>query len=312
MILIADSGSTKTDWILLDLNSGYRKSFEGIGLNPYYTSSSEITQEVRKVFEPINSSLVMRIYFYGAGCSSKSTKQIISEGLGAFFIHSKIEVYHDLEGAARSLCKNTEGIACILGTGSNAAHFDGKQIVQSAVSLGYLLGDEGSGNAMGKKLIHSIYLKTAPKELIQNFQKTFNLSLEELLDQIYQKPSPNRFLASFAKYINQNKSNPFILELIYKTFDEFIQLVVLPLNSNKNLPIHFTGSVAWFFKFLMSALASVATMVKSLFNRSPLVSVISPSFTASTLVLYLIVVWLKFCKSCFNFFIKLSYSSSLI
>lgn len=248
MILIADSGSTKTDWILLDLNSGQRTLFEGIGLNPYYSSSSEVTLEVKRLFESLDSSAISHISFYGAGCSSLSTKKIISEGLSVFFGNAKIEVFHDLEGAARALCKNTEGIACILGTGSNAAHFDGKQIVQSAVSLGYLLGDEGSGNYMGKKLIHAIYLKTAPKELILDFQETFNLSLEELLEEIYKKPSPNRFLASFAKFINKNKSNPFILELIHKTFDEFIQLVVLPLNPNKSLPIHFTGSIAWFFK----------------------------------------------------------------
>lgn len=248
MILIADSGSTKTDWILLDMESGLRTYFEGLGLNPYYSSSSAVTIEVKSLFESVDLSVISAIYFYGAGCSSKSTKQIISEGLSAFFIHSKIEVYHDLEGAARSLCKNTEGIACILGTGSNAANFDGKQIVQSAVSLGYILGDEGSGNHMGKKLLHAIFLKTAPEEIILDFQKTFNLSLEKLLAEIYQKPNPNRFLASFTKYISQNKSNPFISELINKTFDEFIQLVVLPLNTDKKLPIHFTGSIAWFFK----------------------------------------------------------------
>ena len=248
MILIADSGSTKTDWILLNEESGLRTSFEGFGLNPYYSSSSVVTKEVEKLFESIDSSSVTHIHFYGAGCSSAATKKIISDGLCAFFEHSKIEVNHDLEGAARSLCKNTEGIACILGTGSNAAHFDGKQIVQSAVSLGYLLGDEGSGNHMGKKLLHAIYLKTAPQELILNFEKTFNLSLEELLAEIYQKPYPNRFLASFTKYINQNKNHPFIEDLIHKTFDDFIQLVVEPLNKDKKLPVHFTGSIAWFFK----------------------------------------------------------------
>lgn len=248
MILIADSGSTKTDWILLDLNSNKRTLFEGVGLNPYNSSSSDVTTEAERLFNSLEIPAISHIYFYGSGCSSESTKRIIAEGLSAFFSTSKIEVFHDLDGAARSLCKNTEGISCILGTGSNAAYFNGKHITKSAVSLGYLLGDEGSGSYMGKKLIHAIYLKTAPEDLIQDFQKTFNLPLEKLLEEIYQKPYPNRFLASFTKYISQNKSNPFILELIYKTFDEFIQLVVLPLNKDKKLPIHFTGSIAWFFK----------------------------------------------------------------
>ncbi|MCD6178990.1 MAG: ATPase [Bacteroidales bacterium] len=248
MILIADSGSTKTDWILIDLKSGRRTYFEGIGLNPYHSNSNSINKEVLQLFKSIDTLKVSHIYFYGAGCSTKSTKQVIIDGLMNLFSNSKIEVYHDLEGAARSLCKNTEGIACILGTGSNATHFDGKKIIDSAVSLGYLLGDEGSGNAMGKKLIHSIYLKTAPDLIIQDFEKTFNLTLEKLLIEIYQKPYPNRFLASFTKYINQNKNNPFILELIHKTFEEFTQLVILPLNPDKKLTVHFTGSIAWFFK----------------------------------------------------------------
>jgi len=248
MILIADSGSTKTDWILLDKELGLQTPFEGSGLNPYYSDSSVVSNEVKEVFKSIDASKIAHLYFYGAGCSSPSTKSIISDGLGAFFDQAMIEVNHDLEGAARSLCKNTEGIACILGTGSNAAHFDGNKIVKSAVSLGYLLGDEGSGNYMGKKLIHAIYLKTAPQEIIQDFENTFNLSLEELLIEIYQKPYPNRFLASFTKYINQNKYNPFIADIIQSSFDDFIELVVKPLNLDQKLLVHFTGSIAWFFK----------------------------------------------------------------
>ena len=270
MILIADSGSTKTDWVLLDLETEQSTSFNGIGLNPYYTNSSTVNKEALRLFESLDNSLISHIYFYGAGCSSKSNKQLIIDGLAIFFNHAMVEVYHDLEGAARSLCKNTEGIACILGTGSNAAHFDGKEIVDSAVSLGYLLGDEGSGNALGKKLIHGIYLKTAPEDLIQDFQKTFNLSLENLLDQIYHKPNPNRFLASFSKYINMNKSNPFILEIIYKTFEEFIQLVILPLNSKRNLAVHFTGSIAWFFQEELKFMLNKHGLILGTISQKPI------------------------------------------
>lgn len=248
MILIADSGSTKTDWILLDLESGNKTYFEGLGLNPYHSDSNTVSTETFRLFHLIDKSTVSTIYFYGSGCSTSANKQIISKGLNAIFPDATIEVYHDLDGAARSLCKTNEGIACILGTGSNAAYFDGEQIVKSAISLGFILGDEGSGNKMGKKLLRSIYLNTAPKEIILNFQKTFGLTLEDLLIELYQKPSPNRFLASFGQFIAENKTNPFISELIYSTFEEFIQLVVLPLSKNKNIPVYFTGSIAWFFK----------------------------------------------------------------
>jgi len=248
MILIADSGSTKTDWVLLDLDFEKRTYFEGIGLNPYYSDKSSVSTEVNRLFESIDTSIVSHIYFYGSGCSTESNNQIIKNGIKALFSNSLIEVNHDLEGAARALCKTNEGIACILGTGSNAGHFNGKKITQSAISLGYLLGDEGSGHFLGKKLIHSIFLKTAPKEIIQDFHKTFNLSLEDLLKELYQKPYPNRFLASFASYIIQKKKYPFILDLIHTTFEEFVQLVVIPLSPNKKIPVHFTGSIAWYFK----------------------------------------------------------------
>ncbi|MDA3906655.1 MAG: ATPase [Bacteroidales bacterium] len=248
MILIADSGSTKTDWVLIEKESGQRTYFEGLGLNPYYSDSKSISKEVFIMFESLDISSVSNIYFYGSGCSTNANKLIILNGLSALFTNSKIEVYHDLEGACRALCKTTKGIACILGTGSNAAYYNGREIQKSAISLGYILGDEGSGYKLGKKLIHAVYLKTAPENIIQDFQKTFNLTVEDLLIELYQKPNPNRFLASFTKYIAQNISNPFILDLVYKTFEEFLELVVAPLNPNKNLAVHFTGSIAWFFK----------------------------------------------------------------
>lgn len=270
MILIADSGSTKTDWILLDKEFGHRIYYEGCGLNPYYTDTNSITKEAIRLFDSLDKFSVSNIYFYGAGCSTESNKQIIAKGLSALFTNSKIEVFHDLEGSARGLCKNTEGIVCILGTGSNAAYFDGKEIVRSAVSLGYLLGDEGSGNHLGKKLIQAIYLKTAPEDVILDFLKTFNLSVEDLLKEVYHKPNPSKFLASFAQYINQNKSNPFFLNLIHQAFEEFILLVVFPLNPNKKLPIHVTGSIAWFFKDELASVIKKLGFILGKISQKPI------------------------------------------
>jgi len=270
MILIADSGSTKTDWILLDLESSQRTNFVGKGLNPYYSDTLTISNEINRLFENAETGIISNIYFYGAGCSTVDNKQVISKGLKSFFKDSSVEVFHDMEGAARALCKTSEGIACILGTGSNAAKYNGKHIEQSAVSLGYLLGDEGSGNHLGKKLLHAIYLNTAPKELIQDFEKTFNLSVENLLKEIYQKPSPSRFLASFAKYIRKNKDIPFIKELIKSSFEDFLILVALPLNKDKKLPVHFTGSIAWFFKDELAYIADKLGFILGNISQKPI------------------------------------------
>lgn len=248
MILIADSGSTKTDWVFLDLETGQKTYFEGFGLNPYLINSDDVCEEVLRLFKKQDIKSIREIRFYGAGCSTESNKQIITEGLVGIFKNANIQVFHDLEGAARALCKHEEGIACILGTGSNACLFNGKEIERSAISLGYLIGDEGSGNYLGKKLIHSVYLGLAPEEIIRNFEDTFNLSTTELLSELYKKPFPNRFLASFAPFIGANRNNGFIKELIYSAFDDFIHAVVKPLKPDRKLPLHFTGSIAWFFK----------------------------------------------------------------
>ncbi|MBN1650984.1 MAG: ATPase [Bacteroidales bacterium] len=270
MILIADSGSTKTDWVIIETKSVQKHFFQGLGLNPYYSTKKSIADEVIKLFQSIDYNSVTHIFFYGSGCSTDANKQIIKEGLKTLFSKSAIEVYHDMEGAARALCKNTKGIACILGTGSNAALYDGNTISNSAVSLGYLLGDEGSGNQMGKQLIRAIFLKTAPKNSIREFNKTYHLSVEDLLNEIYHKPNPNRFLASFAKYINQQKDDPFILDLIYKTFSEFIHLVVTPLNPKKDLPIHFTGSISWFFRQELEAVLIEKGFIPGIISQKPI------------------------------------------
>jgi len=270
MILIADSGSTKTDWVLLNLKSGEKKTYSGIGLNPYYSDSNSVLKEVSTLFKNLDTSRVSHLYFYGAGCSSIKTKKIITEGLQPFFSSSNIEVSHDLDGAARALCKTTNGIACILGTGSNAAVYDGQKITKTAVSLGYLLGDEGSGNALGKKLIHSIFLQQAPQEIISLFNNEFSLSLDDLLSEIYHKPSPNRYLASFSTFINRNKHHSFLLDLIYKTFEEFLEIVIKPLQVNQNLPLHFTGSIAWFFQSELKHIVEKAGYTTGIISQKPI------------------------------------------
>lgn len=279
MILIADSGSTKTDWVLLETKAAKKHYFQGLGLNPYYSSANSIADEVIRLFQNIDFNSVTNIFFYGSGCSTNANKQIVKTGLKALFTKSSIEVYHDMEGAARALCKNTKGIACILGTGSNAAFYNGNKITNSAVSLGYLLGDEGSGNQLGKQLIRAIYFKTVPEKSIQDFNKTFHLSLEDLLNEIYNKPNPNRYLASFAKYISEKKSDPFIADLIQKTFAEFIDLVVTPLNPKKDLPVHFTGSISWFFQNELQQVVKEKGFIQGVISQKPIDNLIDYHLT---------------------------------
>lgn len=248
MILIADSGSTKTDWVLLDTTSKQKTLFEGIGLNPYLVDVLTVSDEAFRIFNSLETGLIKHIYFYGSGCSTTENKQIIRKGLQMLFQHASVDVYHDMEGAAKALCENQEGIACILGTGSNACYYDGNLIKKSAVSLGYLLGDEGSGNDMGKRLIKAVYLNKAPEEIEKKFHEEFSLSLGDMLKEIYNKPYPNRFLASFTHFIGANRAHPFVSSLIRESFTDFLQQFVYPLLAKPELPVHFTGSVAWFFK----------------------------------------------------------------
>jgi N-acetylglucosamine kinase-like BadF-type ATPase len=248
MILIAESGSSKTDWVYIDSETSRKTYFEGIGLNPYNTTQEAVYQEANRLFHSIDFQHISHIYFYGSGCSTTKNKTMIRNGLQALFKDVPISVFHDMEGAARALCKTENGIACILGTGSNACHYNGSEIVKNAVSLGYLLGDEGSGFQLGKKMVHAVYLKIAPKELIHHFQEKYQLSLEDLLAEMYKKPSPNKYIASFSVFIGENRKHPFVANLIQETFLDFLRLVVLPLNPAKDLAVHFTGSIAWFFK----------------------------------------------------------------
>ncbi len=270
MILIADSGSTKTDWVLLNLKTKEQIRFQSLGLNPYYSSQEAISSEVIHLFKDTAIRQVSKIYFYGSGCSAPSAKIKIHDGLKTHFQYSDIQVYHDLEAAARSLCGNKAGIACILGTGSNAAYYDGENIDKSAISLGYLLGDEGSGYSLGKKLIHDIFLNLAPAHVCADFQKEFKLSLSDLLNQIYHKKNPNRYLASFTKYIANHRKESFFRDLIQDSFSEFLNLVVLPLNPEKKYALNFTGSIAWYFKEELQEICKKNEFVLGRISQKPI------------------------------------------
>lgn len=250
MILIADSGATKTDWLLVNRDNNIYINTAGI--NPYYMPSEEIEVIlVNELLPQVPAEEITSIHYYGSGCSTEAKCKKISSILNRLFIHASVEVNHDLLAAARSLCDHKPGIACILGTGSNSCVYDGKLITRQMVSLGYFFGDEGSGTHMGKLLITDYLRKEMPEHISEKLNENFNLSLEYVLDRIYNQQFPNRFLASFAPFIQQNSKDQYIRQLVASSFSDFLKAGVMSFTGFKELKVNFVGSVAHHFQDIL-------------------------------------------------------------
>lgn len=267
MILIADSGSTKTDWILLnDSNSTFINTG---GINAYYMSSDDIMKILKKELVPIVPvNEVSKVHFYGSGCSTESKCKKISDILHNLFPFASIEVNHDLLAAARSLCNHESGIACILGTGSNSCVYDGEKITRQMVSLGYFFGDEGSGTHLGKLLITDYLKGEMPDEISNKLNYEFNLSFEAVLDNIYNQNSPNKFLASLAPFILENSENDYIKNLVSISFQEFFKVGVMKFSNYENYPVSFVGSIAFHFQDILMDVAAKNKINISIIRKS--------------------------------------------
>lgn len=247
MILIADSGSTKTEWRILQ-SEGSISQARTTGYNPHHQTAVEIEASLRKeLLSQLPPGQVAEIFFYGAGCSSEKSKNIVREAFGKVFSEAQLVVEHDLLAAARSLCGEEPGIACILGTGSNSCLYDGQQITANVPALGYILGDEGSGTDLGKRLIADYLRGDMPEELRPRFEKRFPVSVDEVLDRIYRKAFPKPYLAAFSRFLFHNLKDPYCYELVYNSFTDFIRRNVLKYPGHKNLPVHFVGSIAFYY-----------------------------------------------------------------
>lgn len=247
MILVADSGSSKTDWM------GYRPGepvrFHTQGINPYFLNA----QDIYKIFSKkkdlgINPDEVTEIYFFGAGCSSPDKHEVISNGLSLFFTNAFICVEHDLLGSAYATCGDKEGLTCILGTGSNISYYDGNTVHKSKHGLGYVLGDEGAGTHMGKKLVTSYLYGKMPPELGVLFAEEYNINKESVINKVYQNPYPNTYLASLSKFMTAHTDHPFIAKLIYDVFEEFVQTNIKDYPNYKTVDCHFVGSIAYYYR----------------------------------------------------------------
>lgn len=246
MILLADSGSTKTDWVLYG-NNAIVTRIKTQGLNPTLQETTEIYSILKEELAGrIDATLPEAIYYYGAGCAYENANLRIRKALEQVFDTRNIEINSDLLAAARALCGHDEGIACILGTGSNSCLFDGKKIVDNTPSLGYILGDEGSGAHLGRQLVSDCLKKQLPVDVREKFMKQYNLTVADILERVYHAPLPNRFLAGFAPFLADNRKEPGIKALLNHCFTQFFQRNIMVYRRSW-LPIHIIGGIGMAF-----------------------------------------------------------------
>jgi glucosamine kinase len=258
MILIADSGGSKTDWRFVQKDGAIGQA-AAPGFNPYYQPVDDLKNDIRDILLPkINGfhDQVDKIFFYGAGVSSLKNQLTIKTALLEFFPDAHIEIGWDLLAAARALCGREPGIACIMGTGSNSCLYDGHNIIDNVANLGWILADEGSGANIGRKFLVDYLRKKLPTVLEKQFHDRFPLTREEFLERVYQHEKPSAFLASFAKFIFQHLKDPYCYKLIYDSFEEFYENNVMKYPNYKTLKIHFTGSIAFYFSDVLRQVAN--------------------------------------------------------
>lgn len=266
MILIADSGSTKTDWCVVEHGQLVQQIFTK-GINPFFQTGEEISNDIEETLMPqLNKYSIDSVYFYGAGCAFYEKIEMVRHAI-AKHINAPIEVGSDLIAAARALCGKEPGIACILGTGSNSCFYNGKEITDNVSPLGFILGDEGSGAVLGKLLVGDCLKNQLSPELKEKFMSQYQLTPAIILDKVYKEPFPNRFLASLSRFLSENIDNPEIHALVLKGFKSFLTRNVMQYDYKSN-KVHFVGSVAHYYKNVLIEAAEelhlkVGTIIKS-------------------------------------------------
>ena len=270
MVLIADSGSTKTDWILTDENKNQTR-YNTVGYNPHFINAENIYDSLSlKLVSQLDAPAVKTIYFYGAGCSTPEKAAIVHSALFKCFPNSELFVKHDMLGAAKALLGNNPGFAAIIGTGSNTCIYDGVKIEKNIDSLGYLLGDEGSGCHIGKRIVQDFMRGNLPSELHDKFNMTYQYSHADIYDIIYNKPSPNRFLAGFCKFADENKEHEYIKKIIRESFNDFFKKLVSKYPEYEQYSFNCVGSVGYIFKDILKEVAKVYKMKIGKMISSPI------------------------------------------
>lgn len=268
MVLIAEAGSTKCDWTIIKGTDENQTST--MGFNPFFHSEKEIVEGIKQNSELIDlASIVTQVFYLGAGCSSERNRTKVHNALSYIFESAKIQVDHDLTGAAYATYQGEPAITAILGTGSNACYFDGKNVFQEIPSLGFILGDEGSGGYFGKKLITAYCYKQLPNSLTLEFEQTFPYRASELIHRVNSVPHANVFLAEFMPFISKHKENEFIRKMLIEGMTHFLKTHVLVFENAQNMPIHFIGSVAYYFQDYIREAAKNLSLSTGVFIQKP-------------------------------------------
>lgn len=270
MILVSDGGSTKTHWCLIEKQTRAVRNCITSGINPYYQTKEEIFDLLSKQFRLKIDKNLDKIFFYGAGCGTEDKKKYLQEILKDFFGLEDVFVDSDMYGAALSLCGDNRGVACILGTGSNSAYWDGNNIVYNIPPLGYILGDEGSGANIGRQLISDVFKHQLSDYSIKLFNDEYNLSVSDIIENVYNKPFPNRYLASFSRFIYDNMEQEDLVNIVINSFENFVKRNLLRIKEIYETDVNFTGGIAFYFKEQLNEVLNKYNLRLGEVSRNPM------------------------------------------
>ena len=275
MIAIVDGGSTKCDWVILENSGKISQKTESIGFNPNIINADLIPQEIEK-----NPHLFLiknqldYIYFYGSGCGTVENALFVETQLQKVFPYAKVTVKEDLTAAAYAAYNGKPAIVCILGTGSNSCYFDGKSVRRDLPSLGFLIGDEGSGSAIGKHLVRRFFMKKLPQDLHQEFVETYHLTIEDAIKNMYHNPRANAYLAEFNKFVVQRKQHPYFQNMVFDEMKNFFEYQVLPYEEAREAEINFIGSIAYYYEDVLRAAAAELNLTVGHIVQKPIESLV--------------------------------------
>lgn len=268
-LLIIDSGATKADWALMEAGA-LKDTFKTPGIHPFFLSDEEIRTELEGVKKQVGGA-ADKIFFYGTGCKAESSRQRLKDQFQAVFPSAvRIEIETDVLGAARALCQRQPGIACILGTGSNSVWFDGEKALQNTGGYGYILGDEGSGAVLGRELLIAWLNKELPTELLTAFDDEYRIAPETVIESVYRSETPSRFLASFVPFLARHEAHELCRDMLHRQFSLFIRRCVMVYPPARELPVHFTGSVAYYFRPALERALKEAGLQPGAFLAAPM------------------------------------------
>ena len=275
MILIVESGSTKADWVILD-GDNILSYFQTKGWNPLFLSSEQMVLRLKSYLElKAVFTKIIEVHFYTPGCSSPSSFDIFESSLKSFFVNANVVIKTDLYAAARAAYKGKPLFVSILGTGSNTAFYNGESIDQLKPSLGYIIGDEGSGASLGRLLLRSYLYQNLPSDLYVAFTKKYSISKEMVLKSVYKEDHPNKFLASYVPFLVTHKMHPFVKDLVQKEFKYYLDTHVLSHLLCYDYSISFIGSVAFYFQDIIMDLCEEYNLEISEFIRFPIHSLVN-------------------------------------